>query len=146
MNDTRPFSLAGRARSFSHAFRGMAVLLAGQHNAWLHALATLAVIGLAAWLRVSRGEWCLLVTAMGLVWMAEALNTAVEELADAVHPEQHPGVGRAKDVAAGRITLTQSRLYCGVRKGIEIRVWVTLLSCFLACSATSRTRAACSKF
>ncbi len=105
MNDTRPFSLAGRARSFSHALRGLAVLLAGQHNAWLHALATLLVIALAAWLRVSRGEWCLLVAAMGLVWMAEALNTAVEELADAVHPGQHPGVGRAKDVAAAGVLL-----------------------------------------
>jgi len=105
MNDTRPFSLAGRARSFCHAFRGLAVLLAGQHNAWVHALATGLVVALGAWLRVSRGEWCLLVMAMALVWTAEALNTAAEELADAVHPERHPGVGRAKDVAAAGVLL-----------------------------------------
>lgn len=105
MNDTRPFSLAGRARSFSHAFRGIGVLLARQHNARVHLAATLLVVALAAWLRVSRGEWALLVAAMGLVWMAEALNRAVEELADAVHPGQHPGVGRAKDVAAAGVLL-----------------------------------------
>lgn len=105
MNDTRPFSLAGRARSFSHAFRGIGVLLARQHNARVHLAATLLVVALAAWLRVSRGEWALLVAAMGLVWMAEALNSAVEELADAVHPGQHPGVGRAKDVAAAGVLL-----------------------------------------
>jgi diacylglycerol kinase (ATP) len=105
MNDTRPFSLAGRARSFSHAFRGLAVLMAGQHNAWVHALATALVVVLGFWLRISRGEWCLLVVAMGLVWTAEALNTAVEELADAVHPERHSGVGRAKDVGAAGVLL-----------------------------------------
>lgn len=105
MNDTRPFSLAGRARSFSHAFRGIGVLLARQHNARVHLAATLLVVALAVWLRVSRGEWALLVAAMGLVWMAEALNSAVEELADAVHPGQHPGVGRAKDVAAAGVLL-----------------------------------------
>lgn len=105
MNDTRPFSLAGRARSFSHAFSGIGVLLARQHNARVHLAATLLVVALAVWLRVSRGEWALLVAAMGLVWMAEALNSAVEELADAVHPGQHPGVGRAKDVAAAGVLL-----------------------------------------
>ena len=105
MNDARPFSLPGRARSFCHAFRGIAVLLAGQHNARLHLAATVLVVGLAAWLRVSRGEWGLLAGAIGLVWMAEALNTAVEELADAVHPDQHPGIGRAKDVAAAGVLL-----------------------------------------
>ncbi len=37
------------------------------------------------------------------MWIAEAFNTALEALADAVHPERHEGVGRAKDVAAGGV-------------------------------------------
>lgn len=105
MQATRPFRLAGRARSFVYAFRGLARLLAGQHNAWIHAVATVLVVALGLWLRVSRGEWGILVLAMALVWMAEALNTALEELADAVHPDQHPGVGRAKDLAAAGVLL-----------------------------------------
>lgn len=105
MTATRPFSLAGRARSFAYAFRGFAVLLAGQHNAWLHAVATALVIAVAWWLRVSRAEWCILVLCIAVVWMAEALNTALEELADAVHPDRNPGVGRAKDVAAAGVLL-----------------------------------------
>jgi diacylglycerol kinase (ATP) len=42
---------------------------------------------------------------MALVWLGEALNTAVELLADAVSPTPHPLIGRAKDVAAGGVLL-----------------------------------------
>ncbi len=38
------FSVSGRVRSFGHAFRGIAFLLRTQHNAWIHALASVAVI------------------------------------------------------------------------------------------------------
>jgi diacylglycerol kinase (ATP) len=39
------------------------------------------------------------------VWSAEAFNTALEQLADALHPERHAGIGRAKDVAAGAVLI-----------------------------------------
>ena len=95
-----PFSLQARARSFRFAFAGGRVLLATQHNAWMHAAATVLVVldGLAT--RLAPLEWALLVLAMGLVWALEAMNTAVELLADEVSLEQRPGIGRAKDVAA----------------------------------------------
>ena len=77
-----PFTLAARARSFSHAFRGIATLLASQHNARIHALATIAVVIVGFALGVTRLEWALLVAAIALVWLAEAFNTAVEFVAD----------------------------------------------------------------
>jgi diacylglycerol kinase (ATP) len=40
------------------------------------------------------------------VWTAEALNTALEFLADAASPEFHPLVGHAKDVAAGAVLIS----------------------------------------
>jgi diacylglycerol kinase len=95
-----------RGRSFGHAFRGLGYMLRTQPHARLHALATLLVLGAGCWLEVSRGEWLLLVLAIGLVWMAEAMNTALEALADAVHPDHHPLVGRAKDVAAAGVLLS----------------------------------------
>ncbi len=76
-----------------------------QRNAWVH-VAVSSVVILAGWtLRLTAGEWCWLFVAMGAVWVAEALNTAVELLADAVmpRPPAHPLVGRAKDVAAGGV-------------------------------------------
>jgi diacylglycerol kinase len=42
---------------------------------------------------------------MGLVWSAEAFNTALEFLADAVSQEPHPLIGQAKDIAAGAVLM-----------------------------------------
>ena len=50
-----------------------------------------------------RLEWCAIVAAIGLVWTAEGLNTALEALTDLVSPGEHPLAGRAKDMAAGAV-------------------------------------------
>jgi diacylglycerol kinase (ATP) len=94
-----------RVRSFTFALAGLAHLVRTQRNAWLHLLATAAVVAAALALRVSAAGWCWLIVAIGAVWVAEALNTAVELLADAAVPEHHPLVGRAKDVAAAAVLL-----------------------------------------
>ncbi len=101
----KPFSLAQRARSFKFAANGVWLTLATQHNAWIHAVATLAVI-LAGWfLRIGRGDWCLILLACAAVWIAEALNTAIEFLADATTKEFNARIGKAKDVAAGAVLI-----------------------------------------
>jgi len=80
-------------------------LVRTQRNAWIHAAATVGVVVAGSVLRVSRGEWCLLVLAMGLVWAAEGINTAVEALADAISTAPDARIGRAKDIAAGGVLL-----------------------------------------
>jgi diacylglycerol kinase (ATP) len=92
-----------RAASFRFAFRGLRTLFAAEPNARLHLLATLGAILLGAALRLTVLEWCAVVGAIALVWTAEALNTAVETICDLVHPEPHPLVARAKDVAAAGV-------------------------------------------
>ena len=94
------FSVSRRLRSFAFAFRGAKVLLSTQHNAWIHAAATVAVVTGGVVFRVSKQEWALLVLAIALVWMAEALNTAIEFLADEVSEENKERLGKAKDVGA----------------------------------------------
>ena len=58
------------------------------------------------WWRIERWEWVAVAFAVTAVLAAEAFNTAVETLADAVKPERHPLVGRAKDLAAAGVLLT----------------------------------------
>jgi len=100
-----PFSIRKRIESFGYAFRGIALVLRSQHNAWIHAMASIGV-GVAGWgLGVTAGEWCWLVLAMMAVWCCEALNTAIERLADAAVPERHPLVAQAKDAAAGAVLI-----------------------------------------
>lgn len=101
----KPFSLANRFRSGLYAIRGIRVMLATQHNAWIHAAATVTVLfcGIAFGLTLS--EWSLIVLATMGVWTAEALNTAFEFLTDVASPEVHPLAEKAKDVAAGAVLI-----------------------------------------
>lgn len=96
---------AGRRliRSFGFAFRGIGFLLRSQANARIHLVGTVVVTGAGFLWGLSRGEWCAVIAAMGLVWTAEGLNTAIEAVVDLVSPEYHELAGRAKDLAAGAV-------------------------------------------
>jgi diacylglycerol kinase (ATP) len=102
----RQFSFTGRIRSFKYAFVGIWTMLKSQQNAWIHAFATVAVVLAGFVLGISPAEWCWLVLAIIAVWMAEALNTAIEFLADVASPEFHPLVKKAKDIAAGAVLIS----------------------------------------
>jgi diacylglycerol kinase (ATP) len=101
-----PFTFSGRVRSFKHAIAGVITMLGSQHNAWLHALATLVVCAIGLGFGFTRAEWCWIVLAIVAVWTAEALNTAFEFLADVASPDFHPVVKKAKDVAAGAVLIS----------------------------------------
>jgi diacylglycerol kinase (ATP) len=103
---TGSLTFTGRLRSVRFALRGVALMLRTQHNAWIHAAATLSVVATGLLLGVTAAEWCWLVLAIVAVWTAEALNTALELLADVASPEFHPLVEQAKDVAAGAVLIS----------------------------------------
>jgi diacylglycerol kinase (ATP) len=92
--------VVARLRSFRHAWRGGVTLLKTQPNARIHFVATAVVVAAGMGWRISPSEWALVLVACGLVWIAEALNTALEFLADEVSLERREGIKRAKDVAA----------------------------------------------
>jgi len=94
------FSWQARVNSFRYALAGGRVLITGQPNARIHLAATMLVVIGALVVRASRWEWALLILAIGLVWAMEALNTAIELLADEISVEPRPRLGQAKDVAA----------------------------------------------
>ncbi len=94
-----------RLKSFIYAFEGLVTLLRTQHNARIHLGAAALVVAAAWYYQVSALEWCLLVLAIGLVFSAEAANTALEILADRVEPEQDPAIKQVKDVAAAAVLL-----------------------------------------
>ncbi|MGL4423251.1 MAG: diacylglycerol kinase family protein [Gemmataceae bacterium] len=99
-------TFTGRLRSIQHALRGIGTMLRSQHNAWLHAAATLVVILLGFAFQLTAGDWCWIVLAIVAVWSAKAMNTAIELLTDLASPAYHPLAGQAKDVAAGAVLLT----------------------------------------
>ena len=91
------------AESFACAFRGIAALLKNEVHARIHLAATVAVLALGWWLDINAGEWMAVVLSIGLVWTAEALNTAIEYVADLAHPDEHPEVKKLKDLAAAAV-------------------------------------------
>ncbi|MDX1680326.1 MAG: diacylglycerol kinase family protein [Akkermansiaceae bacterium] len=102
----KPFSVAARLRSFGYASAGLWRVLRHEHNAWVHAVATVAVVVAGFVLKVSAADWRWLVVAMVAVWVAECFNTALECLANAVSPDTHPLIKAAKDIAAGAVLIT----------------------------------------
>jgi diacylglycerol kinase len=78
-------------------------VLRSQRNAWIHALISAAVFGLGLWLGLGRLEWAILLLTIGLVWLAEFVNTALEALVDLASPDLHPLAKVGKDVAAAAV-------------------------------------------
>ena len=101
----RPERSLSRLHSFRSASRGWWLVLRTQRNAWIHAAATGTVIGVSWWLRIGRAEWALILLAIGLVWMAEFVNTALESVVDLASPKSHPLARAGKDIGAAAVLI-----------------------------------------
>lgn len=101
----RPSFLVSRYNSFKFAFKGLASVFRSEPNMHLHVMASIVVLVMAYRFEVTRTEWCILVFCIGLVWMAETFNTAIETLTNLVSPEPHLLAGKTKDLAAGAVLL-----------------------------------------
>jgi diacylglycerol kinase len=99
------FSLIKRAKSFTHAWRGIIVFIKTTHNAWIHLLILALAIMLGIYFNITLVEWMMLVFAGGFVLTAEAVNTAIEIDIDLTSPEIHPYARDTKDVAAGAVLI-----------------------------------------
>ncbi|MFN0070286.1 MAG: diacylglycerol kinase family protein [Chloroflexota bacterium] len=93
-------------RSFTYAWDGIVTLLQTQPNARVHALLGIAAAGLALAFGLSALECAILAVTMGLVLVAEAVNTAIEAAVDLASPGIHPTARLSKDVAAGAVLLS----------------------------------------
>lgn len=98
-----PFSLRARMASFRNAWKGLSVFVRQEHNAWIHLSMTVLVILAGFLFRISTYEWIAVVFAIGLVISAEAINSAIERLADVVQPNRDERIRDVKDICAGAV-------------------------------------------
>jgi diacylglycerol kinase len=96
---------AGIIRAFRFAFAGLWYFLRTQRNARIEIAIATGVCGLAAWLRIGRIEWAILVLTIAVVLIAEGFNTAIELAVDLSMPRLHPLARTCKDVAAGMVLI-----------------------------------------
>ncbi|QDT13267.1 diacylglycerol kinase [Planctomycetes bacterium K23_9] len=91
---------------FAWAIGGALWAFRTQNSFWVHIPITIIVFSLAAFLKVAAWQWTAIVIATMVVFAAELLNTAIEQLVKVVHPEHDPRVGRALDAAAAAVLVT----------------------------------------
>jgi diacylglycerol kinase (ATP) len=125
--------IKSRLRSFRYAFAGCRYVLRTQHNAWIHAVVSIAVIGVGIWVQLELRDWAVIILTMAVVWTAEFLNTALEAMVDLASPEQHPLAGIGKDVSAAAVMMAAfgavlvGLLILGPPLWIKVQVWLNAL-------------------
>jgi len=77
-----------------------------QKNAWIHLVIMIIVVMLGIWLRLSLIDWSVLTLAIGIVWLAEFINTSIEAIVDLISPQRHPLAKVSKDVGAAAVLIT----------------------------------------
>lgn len=93
--------IRGRLRSMKFALRGMWLLLTTEDSIKAQSFFALIAIIAGFYFNISAIEWMIQLLVIGLVLVAEAVNTAVEKVADFIHPDYHKKIGFIKDIAAG---------------------------------------------
>ena len=95
--------VSGRIKSIGFAVKGAYKLVTTEHSVMVQFSLMILMIFAGFYFNISREEWMLQILAFGLVLGIEGLNTAVEKIADFIHPEFHNRIGFIKDIAAGAV-------------------------------------------
>ena len=94
---------SGRLKSFRYAISGALKLITTEHSIMVQCFLGIVVTIAGFYFDISKTEWLFQTLAIGLVLSMEGLNTAVEKMADFIHPDFHERIGFIKDIAAGAV-------------------------------------------
>lgn len=95
--------ISGRFKSLGFALKGAYKLITTEHSIMVQSSLAIAMIFAGLYFNISRIDWMFQIFAFGLVLSIEGLNTAVEKVADFIHPDYHKKIGFIKDIAAGAV-------------------------------------------
>lgn len=104
MKNPKDSFIKGRIRSLKFAFKGAYLLITTEHSIMVQFSTGILVTILGFVMHISPTEWMLQSLAVGMVLVAESLNTGIEKLCDFVHKDYHTKIGFIKDIAAGAAT------------------------------------------
>lgn len=94
---------SGRLKSVSFAARGAVKLITTEHSVMVQFFIGILMTIIGFSLNISSTEWLFQTLSIGLVMSIEGLNTAVEKIADFIHPDYHERIGFIKDISAGAV-------------------------------------------
>ena len=104
MNNQENGFVKGRVKSLKYAFKGLWLLVSTEHSIMVQTAIAILIMIFGWWLDISATEWILQILAIGLVLVAESLNTAIEKICDFIHPDYNERIGFIKDISAGAVT------------------------------------------
>ncbi|MDT8417492.1 MAG: diacylglycerol kinase family protein [Lutibacter sp.] len=90
-----------RLKSVKYAANGFWILITSEPSIIAQVCIGIIMTIIGFLMHLSATEWLFQIMAIGLILVAESLNTAIEKLADFIHPDYHKQIGRIKDVSAG---------------------------------------------
>lgn len=95
--------VSGRLKSVGFAVRGALKLIFTEHSVMVQTSLGVILTITGFVIGLNQTEWLFQTFAIGLVLSIEGLNTAVEKIADFIHPDYHEKIGFIKDIAAGSV-------------------------------------------
>ncbi|SHG31363.1 diacylglycerol kinase (ATP) [Flavobacterium segetis] len=95
--------ITGRLKSLTFACQGAIKLITTEHSVMVQFSLGIIMTIVGFYFGISKTEWLFQTMAIGLVLSVEGLNTAVEKIADFIHPNYHEKIGFIKDIAAGAV-------------------------------------------
>lgn len=105
MSELKNFFI-NRIKGIGYAAKGAWLLIKNEASIKVQIAISVLVTIAGFYFNISSTEWILQTLTIALVLSAEGLNTAIEEIADFIHPEKHPKIGYLKDIAAGAVLFT----------------------------------------
>ena len=93
--------IVNRLKSIGFAFKGMLILIKTEASIKVQLCITIVITFAGFYFEISKTEWMVQLAMIGL--SLEGMNTAIEHIADFIHPEYHKKIGLIKDVAAGAV-------------------------------------------
>ena len=100
------FSFRARLKSFHYAFSGLKTAWQEEHNFRVHCTAAIIAITLSFVLHIRTHEWIAILFSIGFVFVCELFNTALENIADFICPENNPNIKKIKDIAAAAVMIS----------------------------------------
>ena len=95
--------ITGRMKSMTYAYQGAKKLITTEHSVMVQFSLGILMTIAGFYFGITKAEWIFQTFAIGLVMSVEGLNTAVEKIADFIHPNYHEKIGFIKDIAAGAV-------------------------------------------
>ncbi len=91
--------------SFKFALSGIHLFFKTERNARIEFVAAIVALALSLWFQIPKIELCIILLCIAGVLSAEAMNSAIEKLADLHSPDIDPRIKVVKDMAAGAVLI-----------------------------------------